>query len=265
MVILVPVIAGDSTIPKWVLECVTASRDRKGMSKAFLERCAFSLLPTGFILLIRFPQMSSQEIVQAITNPWTFAFLLALLVWAIMVVLPVIRAQKWLDNHQKWSEVALLEWQELPKSPRFINSFASQVKGETSIPKWVLSRLTSSLDRKGLSLEIRRLWVLLVIFGLLLLLPWVAVVFLLVFSQLDVWLAITILSPSLLWWLGFWQVSMGQRAKTWLDRNEKWAEVATLEWIGYKPARNENLRIVLVLSCPFIFLGFYMWFFGPPK
>jgi hypothetical protein len=265
MVILVPVIAGDSTIPKWVLECITASRDRKGMSKAFFERCVFSLLPVGFVVLIRFPQMSSQEIVRAITNPWTFVFLLALLVWAIVAALPVVRARKWLDDHQKWSEVALLEWQEPPKSSQFSRPFAPQVKGETSIPKWVLSRVTSSLDREGLSLEIRRLWVLLVLFGLLLLLPWVAIVFLSVFSQLDIWLAITILSPSLLWWLGFWQVSMGQRARTWLDQNEKWAEAATLEWIGYKPARNENLKMVLALSSPFILLGFYMWFSGPPK
>jgi hypothetical protein len=251
MVILVPVIAGNSTIPKWVLARVTRSRDRKGIAKELVFQCMYTFSFSGFIAWSRLSRVPEQERQKALTDPINLALVALFFVLVFMSVLPFFRARKWLDDHQKWSEVTLLEWQEPPKSPNFRNPFASRVKGETSIPKWVLARVTSSLDRKGLSLEIRRLWWLLAIFGLVLLLPWVAIVFLLVFSQLDVWLAITILSPSLLWWLGFWQVITGQRARTWLDQNEKWVEVATLEWVGSKPLPKQEVTfgIAALVAC----------------
>jgi Ca2+/Na+ antiporter len=251
MVILVPVIAGDSTIPKWVLARVTSSRDRKGITKELVFQCLYIFSFSGFIAWSSFSRMSEQERQKVLTDPLNLVLAALFFVLVFMSLLPIFRARKWLDDHQKWPEVALLEWQEPPKSPNLRNPFAPRVKGETSIPKWVLARVTSSLDRQSLSLEIRRLWVLLVLFGLLLLLPCVTIVFLLVFSQFDVWLAIAVILPSLLWWIGFWQVSMGQRARTWLDRNEKWAEVAKLEWVGEKPQTKQEVAfgMVALVAC----------------
>jgi hypothetical protein len=243
MVILVPVVAGDSTIPKWVLDYVPSSRDRAGFSRQLrltgisigIAVALCCLGAVNWVLVSRIGPINHQRFLVPIV------MFFALTVLGVFGYLRTQRARNWIDQNDKWAEVSSLEWQEPLGTPRARNPFASfrvrnpftpLVTGETTIPKWVLARITSSQDRKGLSLEIRQLWFVAVgfLFLLFLCLMWFFA------SIFDHGLRRTIFflfcGLLLFWFFGLWKVIMSQRARTWLDRNQKWPEVAQLQWQG---------------------------------
>jgi hypothetical protein len=140
------------------------------------------------------------------------------------------------------------------------------VAGDSTIPKWVLARVTDSRDRKGVSKSIGEKLIFWLIWGVL--------IFLSNFSLLaeqGIVLYFSNNSWRILWiLLWFFQLYVGIspdfRARAWLDAHNKWSEITQMEW--FEPKRNirrENLLIVLALSGPFILFGLYLWFFGPPK
>jgi hypothetical protein len=234
MVILVPVVAGESIIPKWILDQVTPSRDRAGFARE-IRRVSIGIA-VAFILVVASIVMWILESQLVNVNPWRYivptVIFLGFSLLGAAHVSRIRRARAWLDTNNKWVEISMMGWQASAPSPQIRNPFAPRVKGDTNIPHWVLARVTSSLDRKGLSHKIRRAWFLVVALGLLLLLPWLWILAYLLISRFDPTLITVILLLSLLWWFGLWEVIMSQRARTWLDRYQKWSEVAQLQWQG---------------------------------
>jgi hypothetical protein len=115
-----PVIASNSTIPKWVLAFVPASRDRNG----FLKR----LYNGGLVriaLCAYFSDLKKINFVIANLSLWNLLQLAAFSAIAVVTVKSLFdgwRAYKWLDEHQKWSEVAQLQWYE-PVATRKISGW----------------------------------------------------------------------------------------------------------------------------------------------
>jgi hypothetical protein len=140
------------------------------------------------------------------------------------------------------------------------------VAGDSKIPTWVLARVTSSRDRKGLSKSIGEK----VIFWLI----WGVLIFLSNFSLLAEQGIVSYFSNNswrilwlLLWFFQLYVViSPDFRARAWLDAQNKWSEISEMEWFESKQnIRRENVLTILALSGPFILFGLYLWFSGPPK
>jgi hypothetical protein len=230
MVILVPVIAGDSTIPKWVLDYVPSSRDRAGFSRQ-LRQSGISIVlvvilccvgMVNWLLLTRTGPINHQRILVPLLILFSFGAL------GGFGHLRVRRARNWIDQNNKWLEVSKLRWQQPPG-----DIFSPKVVGNTKIPKWVLAQITHSQDRVGLSREIDRRWSGLISFSILF--------FLYILGNIWGWLYTSVdrntftvfpilISP--MWFLGIWKFLAAQRARIWLDQNKKWLEIARLEWQG---------------------------------
>jgi Cu/Ag efflux pump CusA len=113
MVIFVPIVAGDSTIPKWVLAHVTSSRSRNPIG--FLSEirsnqimAAILGLSVGLGLYQKLQKINFS--VSAIT-PWLALQGIAIICLAMLVVRNSTQARKayvWLNENEKWSELSAL-------------------------------------------------------------------------------------------------------------------------------------------------------------
>jgi hypothetical protein len=115
MVILVPVVAGDSTIPKWVLAYVTSSRSRDGFLKQLRNGGLIRVALCLYFCFDTYTDLKKVDFVISDLDLWILLRLIALLGFAVVVVKSLFdgwRACKWLDQHQKWNEVAELQWHE---------------------------------------------------------------------------------------------------------------------------------------------------------
>jgi hypothetical protein len=127
MVILLPVIAGDSTIPKWVLAGVPASRDRVGFTKQLRNQgIRWTLLCLYFCLNTYF-RLAKQKFVLNSTNPETLFLLIlnvGIVVSSIGAIVQAFQARKWLDKHESWPEVAGMQWHE-PVISRLVSGWVT--------------------------------------------------------------------------------------------------------------------------------------------
>jgi hypothetical protein len=115
MVILVPVIAGDSTIPKWVLANVPASRDRAGFTKQLRGQGIRWTLLCLYFCFNTYQRLVEQKFVLTLADPRTLALTVATLWIVVAAVLGIWRAFQalnWLDKNEKWTEVAGFQWHE---------------------------------------------------------------------------------------------------------------------------------------------------------
>jgi hypothetical protein len=115
MVILVPVIAGDSTIPKWVLAHVTSSRSRDGFLKQLRNGGLIRVALCVYFCFDTYIDLKKVDFVISDLNLWILLRLIALFGIAFVTVKSLFdgwRAYNWLDQHQKWNELAELQWYE---------------------------------------------------------------------------------------------------------------------------------------------------------
>jgi hypothetical protein len=86
-----PIVAGDSTIPKWVLAHVTDSRDRKGLIKSLGEKLTLQLILGFLLLLSNFPLLSNGFILFFLGNPWRMLWLFTWFLQIFIVAFPILR------------------------------------------------------------------------------------------------------------------------------------------------------------------------------
>ena len=136
------------------------------------------------------------------------------------------------------------------------------IAGSSTIPKWVLAQVTSSRNRRGLSAYILTTWFVLVSCINLFLL-------LLAVRLSDNWTWITylfgwnllyyVLPPLVLTFFGIWKLYICTNARSWLDQNRKWSELAKLGWRGtiYSPA--ETRFSVWIVGIFFLGSNVFLW------
>jgi hypothetical protein len=116
MVILVPVIAGDSTIPKWVLANVPASRDRAGFTKQLRNQAIRWTLLCTYFCFSTYTRLAEQKFVLSFADLRGLVLIGLTVVTGCIVVTAVVgiarafQARKWLDENERWPEIAQLQW-----------------------------------------------------------------------------------------------------------------------------------------------------------
>jgi hypothetical protein len=117
MVILVPVIAGDSTIPKWVLAHVTSSRSRNPigfLSEIRSNQIMAAILGLG-VCLGSYQKLEKINFSVSAITPWFVFQTIAIICAVILFFRNSTQARKaytWLNENKKWSELAELKWNE---------------------------------------------------------------------------------------------------------------------------------------------------------
>jgi hypothetical protein len=114
-VILVPVIAGHSTIPKWVLDDVPSSRSRDGFLKRLRNGGLTRVALCVYFCFDTYTDLEKIDFVISDLNPWILLRLIALFGFAVVTVKSLFdgwKAYQWLNQHEKWAEVAELQWHE---------------------------------------------------------------------------------------------------------------------------------------------------------
>jgi hypothetical protein len=109
---IMPIVAGDSTIPKWVLARVTDSRDRKGVSGKLRNETLKSVLILAYFTWMGFFRFQTPKSPGNIfDNLYVRIFLLILLIGLhFKDLIAIVKARQWLDEYQKWSEISEMEW-----------------------------------------------------------------------------------------------------------------------------------------------------------
>ena len=80
--------------------------------------------------------MSEQERQNTFVDPSNLVLVALLLVFVFMSVLPIFRARKWLDDHQKWFEISEMEWFE-PKPQSIMVPILMGVIPLTLVCLWI--------------------------------------------------------------------------------------------------------------------------------
>ncbi len=115
---LVPIIAGDSTIPKWVLANVPASRDRVGFTKRLRNQGILWTLLCAYLCFSTYIRLAEQKFVLSFADLRGLVLIgftvltVCIVVTAVVETVRAFQARNWLDQKERWPEVAQLQWRE---------------------------------------------------------------------------------------------------------------------------------------------------------